>query len=147
MGLATKILNLAAVGAISLSSIVLAEDKGAETDNIGKYFKEEIIFVVENYSPAMTNTSRDAPQSLGIGDMDLDEDKDIVAVTPKGTFYLENIGTSKKAVYKNKGLIGDCYRATRDTRITLADLDDDGDLDVILFSSSKIYLLTNNLPR
>ncbi len=86
---------------------------------------------------------------VALGDMDGDGDLDMVTATYNKIKYFENVGTKDSPSFSDLGIIGNPkgghHFAT--IGITLADLDSDGDLDIVTGSYDRIKYFENTLPQ
>jgi hypothetical protein len=87
----------------------------------------------------------DAGVSIAIGDMDGDGDLDFITAAPDNIKYFQNVGNKYHPKYVDKGTIGNHLTRWLDSGVgvSLADLDNDGDLDIIVVSPDSIQYIEN----
>ena len=90
-------------------------------------------------------------QGIGValGDMDNDGDLDMITAADDKIKYFENVGTRTNPDYSDRGIIGNPQgrHHYQNVGVSLADLDADGDLDIVTAVDDKIKYFENTLPQ
>jgi hypothetical protein len=83
---------------------------------------------------------------IAVGDLDSDGDLDILTAASGRVKYSENLGESK---YSDNGTIikYPAMGSQDEVALTVGDMDNDGDLDVLVAVSGKTRYFENNLPQ
>jgi len=89
----------------------------------------------------------DSGAGVAVGDMDNDGDLDIITATSNNIKYFKNVGTKLAPQYLDQGTIAkpDVRAYDSGVSLSLADLDNDGDLDIIVVSTSSLRYIENTI--
>jgi hypothetical protein len=109
--------------------------------------KNAPVYVYREMIGDITCRLNNAGISIALGDLDNDGDLDMITASPNAVQYFENTGSKTIHTFINKGSIGepDCKLNTAGISVTLADLDGDNKLDIIVASPNAINYFRNNI--
>ncbi|MBI4152448.1 VCBS repeat-containing protein [Candidatus Woesearchaeota archaeon] len=86
---------------------------------------------------------------VATGDMDGDGDLDIITATPGNMKLYENTGSNTNPQFTDRGVIGNPNAdwGKSGVGVSLADMDGDGDLDIIVATPLSMKYFENTLPQ